>query len=166
MRINPKCAEAYNNLGVIYKDQGNLEKSIGGQPGLSSYILGVCAGLCISLGAFSLLYLSVWWVCDGTLPVLPAAPWLFELSPVHLPSLSHSLASPLTSLFFSSPPLSAHYQSVLLAKPMHAQTLNNLGVIYTMLGKLDEAYAYCHQAVQVGESAMGQISNAQTLGLA
>ena len=27
-QLNPKCAEAYNNLGVVYKDRGNLEKSI------------------------------------------------------------------------------------------------------------------------------------------
>ena len=26
--FNPGCAQAYNNLGVIYKDRGNLEKSI------------------------------------------------------------------------------------------------------------------------------------------
>lgn len=28
IQLNPKCAEAYNNLGVIYKDRGNLERSI------------------------------------------------------------------------------------------------------------------------------------------
>lgn len=26
--FDPKCAEAYNNLGVIYKDRGNLDQAI------------------------------------------------------------------------------------------------------------------------------------------
>jgi tetratricopeptide (TPR) repeat protein len=28
INFNPGCSEAYNNLGVIYKDQDNLEKAI------------------------------------------------------------------------------------------------------------------------------------------
>ena len=42
-----------------------------------------------------------------------------------------------------------YYQEALKANPHFAQTLNNLGVIYTMLGKLDEAYQYCKRAVEV-----------------
>jgi protein O-GlcNAc transferase len=41
-----------------------------------------------------------------------------------------------------------YYQEALKANPQFAQTLNNLGVIYTMLGKLDEAYSYCEKAIQ------------------
>ena len=33
--------------------------------------------------------------------------------------------------------------------PYFAQTLNNLGVIYTLLGRLDEALEYCRRAMQV-----------------
>ncbi len=28
LAFNPKCAQAYNNLGVIYKDKGFLDRSI------------------------------------------------------------------------------------------------------------------------------------------
>ncbi len=40
----------------------------------------------------------------------------------------------------------------LAANPAFAQTLNNLGVIFTILGKLDEAYVYCQKAIEANAS--------------
>lgn len=28
LHFNPQCAEAYNNLGVIYKDRDNLDRAV------------------------------------------------------------------------------------------------------------------------------------------
>ena len=39
------------------------------------------------------------------------------------------------------------YQSALKAQPGFAHTLNNLAVIFTIMGRLDEAHQHCEMAI-------------------
>ena len=89
--FNPHCAEACNNLGVIYKDQDNLDKAV------ECYQVWLRLSLVILL-IFSFSYTNFY---------------------------NFDIVDFLSFLCFS-------FQLALSIKPNFSQSLNNLGVVYTV----------------------------------
>lgn len=114
LHFNPQCAEACNNLGVIYKDRDNLEKAV------ECYQV-IFMNISFDLGCFSISHFSVFFARFGYYITINSDIYIiYEL---------------------------VIFQTALMIKPTFSQSLNNLGVIYTvqvnLLILLFHSYYFC-----------------------